>query len=67
METNEEFTATVQAGDKEGSSLRREQIEKYLESKISRARGLKEKTIYVCIGVSQLRGGMEGESPNPDR
>lgn len=49
METNEEFTATVQAGDKEGSSLRKEQIEKYLESKISRARGLKEETIYVCV------------------
>lgn len=49
METNEESTATVQAGDKEGSSLRKEQIEKYLETKISRARGLKEETIYVCV------------------
>ena len=31
MEANEEFTITVQAGDKERSRLRREQIEKYLE------------------------------------
>ena len=31
MEANEEFAITVQAGDKEGSNLRREQIEKYLE------------------------------------